>query len=159
MEVPMPAPAVHDTFVIKRTYPHSPERLYAALSDPQIKARWYSAERTGVMRFELDFRVGGVERQHYTLGDDTPFPGAAIDNEGRIEDIVPGERIVLTSTTTFAEKRISSALITYEVAEADGGSRLTLTHQAVFYDGADGAEMRRQGWETLLDVLGRSLAS
>ena len=103
---------VHDTFVIERLFPHSRERLYRALSDPELKARWYSAERTGVMTFEMDFRPGGVERQHYSLGEDTPFPGAAIVNEGRIEDIREGERIVVSSTTVFAGTRISTALIT-----------------------------------------------
>jgi uncharacterized protein YndB with AHSA1/START domain len=150
---------VHDTFVLERSFPHSCERLYQALSDPELKARWYSAERTGVMRFEMDFRPGGVERQHYTLGDDTPFPGAAIVNEGRIEDIRDGERIVISSTTSFAGNRISTALITYELAEEGEGSKLTLTHQAAFYENADGPEMRRGGWEKLIDVLARSLAS
>lgn len=150
---------LHDTFVIERDYPHDRERLYAALSQPDIKRKWYSAERSGAMLFEMDFRLGGIERQHYTLGDDTPFPGALIVNEGRFEDIVPGERIVLTSTTTFAGKRISTALITYELAEGDDGTRLVLTHQCAFYEGADGPDLRRGGWETLLDVLARTLAS
>jgi uncharacterized protein YndB with AHSA1/START domain len=153
------ATTTHDTFVIERTYPHDRSRLYAALSDPEIKSRWYSAERSGVMKFEMDFRPGGAERQHYTLGDDTPLPGALVENEGRFEDIVPGERVVLISTTTFQSARISTALITFELSDAEQGTKLTLTHQCVFYDGADGPEMRRAGWETLLDVLARSLAS
>ena len=150
---------VHDTFVIERHFPHSRDRLYRALSDPELKARWYSAERTGVMTFEMDFRPGGIERQHYTLGEDTPFPGAQIVNEGRIEDILAGERIVVSSTTNFAGTRISTALITYDLADERQGCKLTLTHQAAFYENADGPEMRRGGWETLLDVLARSLAS
>ena len=40
----------------------------------------------------------------------------------------------------------------------DGGTRLVLTHQAVFYEGADGPEMRKGGWEKLLDQLGAGLA-
>jgi len=155
----MESSTVHDTFVIERSYPHSRERLYAALSNPAAKQRWYSAERPGVMRFEMDFRVGGAERQHYTLGSDTPYPGFAIKNEGQFEDIVPGGRIVLTSTTTFGGNRISTALITFELADEGSGSTLTLTHQAAFYEGADGPEMRRGGWDKLLDLLARSLAS
>jgi len=150
---------VHDTFVIERKFPHSRVQLYSALSEPELKARWYSAERTGAMQFEMDFRPGGVERQHYELGSDTPFPGAVIVNEGRIEDIRDGERIVVSSTTSFAGTRISTALITYDLADEGDGSKLTLTHQAAFYENADGPEMRRGGWEKLLDVLARSLAS
>jgi uncharacterized protein YndB with AHSA1/START domain len=150
---------IHDTFAIERSFPHARERLYAALSQPELKARWYSAERTGTMEFEMEFRPGGVERQHYTLGDDTPFPGAVIVNEGRIEDIRDGERIVVSSTTIFAGQRISTALITYDLTDEGDGSKLTLTHQAAFYENADGPAMRRGGWEKLLDVLARSLAS
>ena len=149
----------HDTFVIERRYPQPRERLYAALSDPDLKKLWYAVERTGVMKFEMDFRAGGAERQQYTLGEDSPFPGALIENDGRFEDIVPDERIVLTSSSTFAGNRISTALITYELADDGDGTKLTLTHQAAFYEGSDGPEMRRDGWETLLDVLGRTLVS
>ena len=155
----MASSTIHDTFVIERSYPHSRERLYAALSDPAAKERWYSAERSGVTRFEMDFRVGGAERQHYALGSDAPYPGFVIENEGQFEDIVPWQRIVLTSSTTFGGNRISTALITFELADEGTGSKLTLTHQAAFYDGADGPEMRRAGWETLLDRLVRSLVS
>lgn len=149
----------HDTFVIERRYPQPRERLYAALSDPDLKKLWYAVERTGVMKFEMDFRAGGAERQQYTLGEDSPFPGALIENDGRFEDIVPEERIVLTSTSTFAGNRISTALITYELADDGDGTKLTLTHQAAFYEGSDGPQMRRDGWEALLDTLGRTLVS
>ena len=155
----MASVTVHDTFVIERSYPHSSERLYASLSDPRTKERWYSADRSGVMLFEMDFRVGGAERQHYTLGNDTPYPGFIIENEGQFEDIVPGQRIVLTSSTTFGGNRISTALITFETEDQGSGSKLTLTHQAAFYEGADGPDMRRGGWDKLLDVLARMLAS
>ncbi len=149
----------HDTFVIERRYPQPRPRLYAALSDPDLKKLWYAVERTGVMKFEMDFRTGGAERQQYTLGEDSPFPGALIENDGRFEDIVPEERIVLTSTSTFAGNRISTALITYELADDGDGTKLTLTHQAAFYEGSDGPEIRRDGWEVLLDTLGRTLVS
>ena len=104
-------------------------------------------------------RAGGAERQQYTLGEDSPFPGALIENDGRFEDIVPDERIVLTSSSTFAGNRISTALITYELADDGDGTKLTLTHQAAFYEGSDGPEMRRDGWQVLLDTLGRTLVS
>ena len=155
----MTSSTIHDTFVIERSFPHSRERLYAALSDPATKERWYAADRTGVLLFEMDFRLGGAERQHYTLGSDTPYPGLVIEHEGQFEDIVPGRRIVLATSMSFGGNRVSTALITYEVADDGSGSMLTFTHQAAFYEGADGPEMRRDGWEKLFDVLARLLAS
>jgi uncharacterized protein YndB with AHSA1/START domain len=150
---------LHDRFTLERTYPHDRERLFAALSDPEIKQRWYADPTMEVLGGETDFRVGGIELQRYALGPDTPFPGTVLENEGRFENIVAGERIVLTTSMTFGGRRISTALITFELSDADHGSKLTLTHQAVFYEGADGPEMRRAGWETMLDGLARALAS
>jgi uncharacterized protein YndB with AHSA1/START domain len=149
----------HDRFALERRYPHGRDRLFAVVSDPALKQRWHAGPLVDVRSFEMDFRVGGAERQSYALGPDTPFPGTLLENEGRFEDIVAGERVVLTTTMTFGGKRISTALLTFELADADdGGSTLTFTHQAVFYEGADGPEMRRAGWESMLDSLNRSLA-
>ena len=152
-------PALHDRFTLERRYPHGRERLYAALSDPALKQRWHAGAKMAVLDFEMDFRVGGAERQRYALGPETPFPGLVLENEGRFEDIVEGERIVLTTTMTFGGKRISTSLLTFELADTgDDGSSLTFTHQAAFYEGADGPEMRRAGCESMLDSLARSLA-
>ncbi len=150
---------LHDTFVLTRSYPHSRERLFAALSDPALKRRWYASPTTELELCDSDFRVGGADRQRSVLGPNTPFPGHALENEGRFEDIVEGERIVISTSMTFGGRRISTALLTFELGEEAGGSTLTFTHQAVFYEGADGPEMRRAGWEALLDALARSLAS
>ncbi|MBT2185469.1 SRPBCC family protein [Sphingobium nicotianae] len=146
----------HDTFTIERRYPHSPEKVFAAISSPELKPKWFAVGRNA-SDFSIDFRVGGREHQLFTMGDDTPFPGTIIENDGRYEDIVPNERIVHSSTMTLGGRRISSALITYEVAPAGDGARLRVTHQAVFYEGADGPDMRKHGWEVLVDNLSEVL--
>ncbi len=152
-------PVVHDSFTLHRSYPHSRERLFAALSDAALKRRWYADTTMDTQLFEMDFRVGGMERQQYVLRPDSPFPGVVIDNEGRFEDIVEGERIVVTASMSFGGRRISTSLMTFELRDEDGGCSLRFTHQAAFYEGADGPEMRRGGWEAILDALSRSLAS
>lgn len=152
------AEIVHDSFTLERRYPHDREKSFRVLTETPLRERWYSAGRRAFKLFETDFRVGGRDHQVYLLGDDTPFPGAEIVNDGRFEDIVPGERFVLATSTLFMGKRISTALITHELADDGDGVTLRLTHQAVFYEGADGPEMRRGGWETLLDALAGVLA-
>ena len=151
--------ALHDSFTLHHSYPHSRNRLFAALSDPALKRRWHANPTTETELFESDFRIGGADRQRYVLGPDSPFPGCVMENEGRFEDIVEGERIVVSSSMTFGGRRISTALLTFEFGDTEGGSTLFFTHQAVFYEGADGPEMRRDGWGKLLDALARSLAS
>ena len=152
-------PVIHDSFTLVRTFPHPRERVFAALSDPARKRGWHADITMEPELFESDFRVGGVDRQRYVLREDSPFPGVVLENEGRFEDIADGERIVVTTSMAFGGRRISTSLITFALSDEAGGCVLTFTHQAVFYDGADGPDMRRAGWDRLLDALARSLAS
>ena len=109
-------PVVHDTFVLERSYPASPERVFSYFSDPAKKRRWFGdAASHDVEAFELDFRVGGVERNRYRMNDKTPFPGTILANEGTIQEIAPGRRVVTATTMTMGDHRISSALITIEL--------------------------------------------
>ena len=79
--------------------------------------------------------------------------------EGRYEEITPGRRVVVSSTMSLGDRRISTTLVTYELVESGGGTDLILTHQAAFYEGADGPEMRKDGWEKMLAGLDRQLGA
>jgi uncharacterized protein YndB with AHSA1/START domain len=150
---------IHDTFVIERTYPAAIERVFALLSDPAKKRRWLAeSDSHAAESFEMDFREGGRERNCYRMNERTPFPGAMLANNGTYQDIVPGRRIVLATSMTLADRRISSSLITFELLQSDGATVLILTHQGAFFEGSDGPQMRKGGWEHLLDRLGASLA-
>ena len=55
---------IHSTFVIERSYPATPERVFTAFADPAKKRRWFVDDRgIGVEGFEMDFRVGGSEHR------------------------------------------------------------------------------------------------
>ncbi|HZZ67866.1 MAG TPA: SRPBCC family protein [Phenylobacterium sp.] len=146
--------ALHDTFVIERTYPQPPARVFAAFADPAKKRRWYGeADNHSVEAFEMDFRVGGVERATYRLGPNTPFPGTQMINDGAYYDIVPDARIVVGTAMMFGGRRITVSLITFEFLATEGGTRLICTHQGVFFEGSGGPEMRERGWRVLFDRL------
>jgi uncharacterized protein YndB with AHSA1/START domain len=154
-----PQAVVHDTFVLERTYPTAPDRVFSYFADTAKKRRWFGeAASHDVEAFELDFRVGGAERNRYRMNAATPFPGTVLANEGIIQEIVDGRRVVTATTMTLGDRRISSALITIELFPDGTGTKLVCTHQAAFYEGADGPQMRKDGWEQLFDKLARVVA-
>ncbi|WP_338760515.1 SRPBCC domain-containing protein [Massilia sp. METH4] len=58
----------------------------------------------------------------------------------------------------MAGRRFSASLHTFEFF-SDGAdtTRLVFTHHAMYGDGADGPELRRAGWQQLLDQLQATL--
>src|SRR6266481_3820107 len=100
---------VHNTFVIERTYPTTPERVFAAFADPAKKRRWFAEGHShDVEEFEMDFRVGGSERARYRMNESTPFPGTSLTNDGTYLDIVPNRRVTIAATMSLGGKRISA---------------------------------------------------
>lgn len=143
----------HATFVIERTYPASPARVFKAFADPVAKARWFGGpDEWEKGESEFDFRVGGRERSS-----GGPKGGIVHKFEARYYDIVPNERIIYAYDMHLDDKRISVSLATIELKPAGSGTRLILTEQGVFLDGYDDAGSRERGTQWLLDKLGESL--
>jgi uncharacterized protein YndB with AHSA1/START domain len=153
--------AVHSTFVIERKYPQGTERVFAAFADPAFKRRWFlsSGSHSEVQHYELEFRVGGKERAQMLFLEGTPIAGKVIVNETTYLDIEPGSRIVFAEAMTLDGKTISACLGTVELSPAEGGTSLKFTNQCAFFEGADGPEMRRGGWESIFNRLGQELAA
>ena len=149
---------VHNTFVIERTYKKPLAAVFAAFGDASTKRRWY-AEGGGhdVEAFESDFTVGGVERLRYRFKEGTPFPGVILENNGSHKEIVKDNRVVVESSMTLGGKCISVTLVTFEFLPHEDGTKLICTHQGVFFEGADGPQMREMGWKAILDRLSNAV--
>lgn len=150
----------HGTFVIERTYSATPERVFAAFSDPAKKRRWYIEGRTNEPEtFEMDFRVGGAERSSYRMGENSPFPGTLITNETKYMDIVPNRRIVIAYTMSMEDRRFSSSQATFELVPSEKGTDLIFTEQGAYFEGSDGVERRESGWRQLLEHLVKGIGA
>jgi uncharacterized protein YndB with AHSA1/START domain len=150
---------IHDTFTIENTYPVAPAEVFAAFSALEKKKRWYADSATyEVLEYGLDFSVGGREVLVGKMLPSTPVGGAILKWSSVYDEIKPDDRIVFSQVVEMNERRISCALISAEFVPADAGCRVRLTHQAAFFEGSDGPNFRKMGWQALLDQLGGELA-
>jgi uncharacterized protein YndB with AHSA1/START domain len=134
----------HGTFTVTRTYPVPPARVFAAWSSREAKAQWF-----GAPGYELDFRVGGAERNG-----GGPPGGPVYTYDATYRDIVDGERIVYDYVMSADDELISVSVTTVVFSPAPSGTTLTITEQGVFLDGADTPAVREKGTGELLDALG-----
>jgi len=140
----------HGSFIVTRTYPVPPARVFAAWASQEAKACWFGVP--GTPGYELDFRVGGSE-----VNRGGPPGGPVYCYEATYRDIVDGERIVYDYVMAADDTLISVSVTTVEFAPAPSGTTLTFTEQGVFLDGGDRPAMREKGTGELLDALGASL--
>ena len=147
----------HDTFTIERTFEAPPERVFEALSKPDIKARWFVGPATWTqVERTIDFRVGGRERLSGKHG-----TGMTSVFDATYFDIVPNERVVYAYEMTVNGRKISTSLATFEIRRDGRKTKLVLTEQGAYFDDPDMAKYapegqnasRRQGTEHLVDQL------
>ena len=140
----------HHTIVVKRIYDAPPARVFAAWRDPAALARWYvpgdSSWTSRVNKHE--FRAGGAK--HILFG---PADGPFYTEDCRYEDIVDDKRICFAMTILRGDERITTSMVTVEIAPHAGGSATTVTDQLVVLDGGDTPEGRERGWGETLDKL------
>jgi uncharacterized protein YndB with AHSA1/START domain len=141
-------PVRHHTFVIERRYPVPAERVFAAFSDPVKKRKWFaSGEKAPIEEYTLDFRVGGRERTRFRT------PRGTCTNDTIYQEIAPNQYIVFAYTMAMGDRPFSSSQATVEFLPNDKGTQLLFTEQGAYFAGADGPEMREEGWNKLLDQL------
>ena len=155
---------IHDTFVLERTYPASPSRVFAAFASKEAKDAWGDTGDTGdtgeaepaVGPVEFDFRVSGHERFGFV------YQGVNYTYDASYYDIVPDQRLVYSYEMYADGARISVSLATIELTGSDDDdTKLTWTEQGAYLDGFDGQDapqLRQGGTSEMLDGLAKYLA-
>jgi uncharacterized protein YndB with AHSA1/START domain len=114
-----------------REIPAPPDRVYAALVDPDALAAWLPP--TGMSgRFDhYDARPGGSYRMVLTYADPSTAPGKATADSDIVEvrfiDIVPGRRVVQAVDFVSDDPRFAGTMtMTWEVAPVGNGTRVDI---------------------------------
>ena len=150
---------IHDTFVLERTYPATPSRVFAAFASKEAKETWgdtgdIAGTEPAVGPAEFDFRVGGHERFGFVYQDiDYAY-------DALYYDIVPDQRLVYSYEMYADGARISVSVATVEFVKAVDGTTLTWTEQGAYLDGFDGQDasrLRQGGTSEMLDSLAKYL--
>ena len=113
-----------------------PERVYAALVDPEALAVWLPPDgMTG--RFErFDARPGGSYRLVLTYVDASGAPGKATADsdvvEARFVDVVPGVRVVQAVDFVSDDPAFAGTMtMTWEVTAVESGARVDIRAEDV----------------------------
>jgi uncharacterized protein YndB with AHSA1/START domain len=119
-----------------RDIPASPERVYAALIDPEALAAWLPpAGMTG--RFDhYDARPGGSYRMVLTYDDPTGAPGKTTAEtdvvEARFVELVPNTRIVTEVDFASDDPAFTGTMTgSWTLEPIENGTRVTITARNV----------------------------
>jgi uncharacterized protein YndB with AHSA1/START domain len=108
-----------------------PERVYAALVDPDALIAWLPPEGMSGRFERFDARPGGSYRMVLTYADASGAPGKATADsdivEGRFLDVVPSARVVQAVDFVSDDPAYAGTMtMTWEVTAVDAGARVEI---------------------------------
>jgi uncharacterized protein YndB with AHSA1/START domain len=141
------------TFTIERTLAASPDRVFEAFADVNLKTRMLASsvgEEVGeaLGHDEFDFRIGGRERFEFVEED-----GRTMKYDALYYDIVPDQRIVYAYEMYAGESRISVSVASIELLENASSTTVIWTEQGAFLDGLDTSDQREGGTSWMIDNM------
>jgi uncharacterized protein YndB with AHSA1/START domain len=109
-----------------------PERVFAALVDPDALVRWLPPDGMSGRLEHFDARPGGSYRLILTFDDASTGSGKSTADsdivEARFVEIVDGVRVVQAIDFTSDDPAFAGTMtMTWEVAAVDGGTRVDIT--------------------------------
>lgn len=139
-------------FTLVRTFAATPEEVWEAWTDADSAAQWWRPRGTSTPRetVEIDARVGG--RYTYTMVNDAT--GIKVVTAGTYREVVPFERLVFTWGNPSDDSG-DTPVITVTLEPAGEGTLMTFDLRGV--DGAKGDGSFYDGWDEVLDSLGKHL--
>ena len=143
--------ATRPSLTFKRRLDASPDKVYAAWTDPEKIVRWFGRVdlKPETMQAQIDARVGGRYRINFTIE-----AGEYFEVGGVYREVVPNERLVFSWAWHSTPERES--LVTVALKPDGAGTLLTIHHEQLSDQAAcDGHE---RGWIGGLEKLEKYLA-
>jgi uncharacterized protein YndB with AHSA1/START domain len=137
------------SLTIKRRFNASPEKVYAAWTDPAKVSQWFGCSDASVIEAIFDVRVGGS----YAIAT-RKENGEENRASGIYREVVPNRKLVFTWTPDRGLR--SESIVTLLITPDGSGCFLTLTHEK-FVD-EETRDLHEHGWTGCLDKLEAYLA-
>jgi uncharacterized protein YndB with AHSA1/START domain len=144
-----PAPVPKPSLTLKRRLKASPDKVFAAWTEPQKLLKWFGPDAGPVNDASVDSRVGGRYAITFHTED-----GEQHHISGLYREVVPNEKLVFTWAWRTMPERES--LVTLLIKPDGSGSLLTLIHEQFFDEAA--RDRHARGWVGCLDKLEHYLA-
>lgn len=147
-------------FRMTRTFDASPERVFAAWTNPDHFGAWFGPKGMTTVQCDIDARVGGAWRL-MGEGEGEKIPGRTAGRvrptvSGKYLEVEPPGRLVFTwawhENDDFASPRGQESVVTIQFKPVGERTEMIFT-QAVFKDEATRLAHQR-GWTESFDKLG-----
>lgn len=123
--------------VITKIIPASPERLFAAWTEPEQLKKWWGPESVTCIEAEVDLRVGG----HYRIGNQFP-DGNVVWISGRFL-VIDAPRKLVYSWQVGTNSHEELVTVSFN-SIGDGNTEITVTHERIPDKAA--RDSHEQGW-------------
>ncbi|RVW05170.1 SRPBCC domain-containing protein [Rhodococcus xishaensis] len=142
----------HSTVEVARSYPVSPDKIFAAYADVERRASWTAPEGHEVVYVNTSFDVDGVD--DFRCG---PVGQAELTGRVRYLDIKEGVRVVYSETISLDSEPLAISLVTWSLDPNDIGTEVTVVSQICSFVGDDMIAGTREGLSMALDNLATAL--
>jgi uncharacterized protein YndB with AHSA1/START domain len=136
-----------EALYLERIFDASPERVFAAWTEPQLLKRWWGPVGSTIVAAEVDLRVGG----RYRLGIQQPSAPEPYFVSGAYQVIEPPHKLVFTWRWENPAMDIGDSLVSLEFRPKGKKTQLQLTHERL---PTPETRLRHQeGWLSILENL------
>lgn len=155
--------AVQNEVVIHRVFDLPVDKVWRALTEPEEFKKWWGPEGFTCPSSQMEARVGG-KYLNCMRGPD----GKEWWSTGVVKEFKPEKRLVLSDSFSDKNGNVKSAsdygmqgdwpmefLITFELEEADGATKLKLLHEGIPEEAHDDCV---KGWNESFDKLEENIS-